>query len=267
MNGRVGDDRGVGGFTRIDTSGKSVVDYLLTTPTTFAMIRDICMHEKVPESDQLPNSFSMACNGEVENKSRSEECTTWHSHYKHMWDKSSLENLVPTLKDDLSSKYYKCCKASIVNLENTNDVASKFSTYFDQACQRLFHVKSTNMHNHTRPRWFDAECRAKRTETIKAGERVITKGDETNLLQSCREYRAIKQKKQRTFEQSCIQKIEETFGTNRSNLWKILNDYLPVQIIQICIVMTTFIVILKAWHSMSFISILITITNRMLFDT
>ena len=214
MNGRVGDDQGVGGFTRIDTTGKSVVDYLLTTPTTFAMIRDFCIHNKVPESDHLPISFSMAYKGESENKSRSEECTTWHSHYKYMWDKSSLENLVPTLKDDISSKYYECYKASIVNLDNTNDVASKFSTYFSQACQRLFDVKSTkvNRHNHTRPRWFDAECRAKRTEAIKAGERVITKDDETNLLQSCREYRAIKQKKQRIFEQSCFQKIKDTFS-------------------------------------------------------
>ena len=229
MNGRVGDDRGVGGFTRIDTTGKSVVDYLLTTPTTFTMIRDFCIHNKVPESDHLPISFSMAYKGESENKSRSEECTTWHSHYKYMWDKSSLENLVPTLKDDISSKYYECYKASIVNLDNTNDVASKFSTYFNQACQRLFDVKSTkvNRHNHTRPRWFDAECRAKRTEAIKAGERVITKDDETNLLQSCGEYRAIKQKKQRIFEQLCIQKIEDTFRTNRSNLWKILNRLSP----------------------------------------
>ena len=265
MNGRVGHDRGVGGFTRIDTTGKSVVDYLLTTPPTFAMIRDFCIHNKVPESDI---SFSMAYKGESENKSRSEECTTWHSHYKYMWDKSSLQNLMPTLKDDISSKYCECYKASIVNLDNTNDVASKFSTYFNQACQRLFDGKSTkvNRHNHTRPWWFDAKCRAKRTEAIKAGERVITKDDETNLLQSCREYRAIKQKKQRIFEQSCIQKIKDTFRTNRSNLWKILN-ILPVQITQTCLVMTTFIVILEAWHSVSLILILITITNRMLFDT
>ena len=188
-NGRVGDDWGIGGFTRIDTTGKSVVDYLLTTPTTFSMIRDFCIHNKVPESDHLPISFSMSYKGEAEKKTRSEEYTTWHSHSKYTWDKSSLENLVPTLKDDISSKYHECYKASIVNLDNTNDVASIFSSYFNQACQRLFHVKSTkvNRHNHRMPRWFDAECRAKRTEAIKAGERVFTKDDETNLLQSCRE--------------------------------------------------------------------------------
>ena len=46
-----------------------------------------------------------------------------------MWDKSSLENLVPTLMDDISSKYYECYKASIVNLDNTHEFVSKFSTY------------------------------------------------------------------------------------------------------------------------------------------
>ena len=77
----------------------------------------------------------------------------------------------------------------MVTLDKTDTVASKFNSYISQACQRLFQVKSTkvNRHKQGRPRWYDAECRAKRVEAIKAGEHVTTKEEENILLQSCRE--------------------------------------------------------------------------------
>ena len=78
-----------------------------------------------------------------------------------------------------------------------------------------------------RPRWYDTECRAKRAEAIKAGEHVTTKDEENILLQSFREYGAIKQKKQWMYQQTCIHKIEKTFKTNRLNIWKVLNELSP----------------------------------------
>ena len=112
---------------------------------------------------------------------------------------------MPTLTDDTSNIYYQHYKRSVSNLENTNVVASNFSVYFNQACERTFDLKSTRksrQHN-TRPRWYDVECRMKRAEAIKAGERVTTMEEETILYQSCREYRALKQKKQRIYEKRC----------------------------------------------------------------
>ena len=49
----------------------------------------------------------------------------------------------------------------------------------------------------------------KRAEAIKAGERVTTVEEETILHQACREYRALKQMKQRIYKKKCEQKIED----------------------------------------------------------
>ena len=40
LNGRIGHDRGIGEFTRDDTTGKSVVDYAIGTPKLFNLVRD-----------------------------------------------------------------------------------------------------------------------------------------------------------------------------------------------------------------------------------
>ena len=68
----------------------------------------------------------------------------------------------------------------------------------------------------------------KRADAIKDGERVTTMEEETILHQSCREYRALKQKKQRIYKKKrCAQKIEEIFMNDKSNLWKALNKLSP----------------------------------------
>ena len=57
-----------------------------------------------------------------------------------------------------------------------------------------------------RPRWYDVECRMKRAEAIKAGERVTTMEEETILHQACRGYRALKQMKQRIYKKKYVSK-------------------------------------------------------------
>ena len=60
VNGRMGADLGVGGYTRVDTTGKRPVDYLLATLVTFTMITDLRIHPKTPESGHLPISFNIS---------------------------------------------------------------------------------------------------------------------------------------------------------------------------------------------------------------
>ena len=244
VNGRIGSDLGGGGFTRSDTTGRSVVNYLLTTPTTFAMIKYFHIYPKYPELDHLPTGFSITCDTTSDDDPGKQEFATWHPHVRYIWDKSSLANMVPNLKDSMSDSYYESYKSSMVNLDKTDTVESKLNSYISQACQRLFQVKSTkvNRHKQGRPRWYEAECRAKRAEAFKAGEHVTTKTEENILLQSCCEYRAIKQKKQRMYQQTCIHKIEETWKNRGSR------------------VTTNFFAILKVWRNIDMIIILITLT-------
>ena len=59
LNGRVGDDKGAGGYTRVDENGSGVLDYVLGTPSIFMMVNNFEIHDKFPESDHLPVLFSL----------------------------------------------------------------------------------------------------------------------------------------------------------------------------------------------------------------
>ena len=51
LNGRVGNDKGIGELTRVDTTGCSTVDYMICNPELFDVIKDFTNLPKVPESD------------------------------------------------------------------------------------------------------------------------------------------------------------------------------------------------------------------------
>ena len=51
INGRLGRDKCIGDFTRVDTTGCSTVDYMICNPNLFQCIRDFAVESKLPESD------------------------------------------------------------------------------------------------------------------------------------------------------------------------------------------------------------------------
>ena len=77
-------------------------------------------------------------------------------------------------------------------MESSNQVASKFDKYINQAIGRVCDVIKDKPHKQRGPIWFDKECKIKRHLVIKAGERVKTKDNNVNLVNRCCEYRAIK---------------------------------------------------------------------------
>ena len=66
-----------------------------------------------------------------------------------------------------------------------------------------------------------------RAEAISAGERATTMEEETVLYQSCRQNTTLKQKKQRIYQQKCVQNTEESFRNDKPNLWNELNKLVP----------------------------------------
>ena len=58
LNGRLGRDRGIGCFTRDDTTGRSVVDYAI-------IIDYFEVLHKFPESDHRPVSLSLTCSSSI----------------------------------------------------------------------------------------------------------------------------------------------------------------------------------------------------------
>ena len=173
----------------------------------------------------MPVCVKLACKTEIECGKQNANYSWWYPHYKYCWDKENLKNLVNTLTDDISAAHHITHKGSMANLEGIDNVTSKFCNYINQACQRTFDLKEIKVRKRysARPAWYDQECRHKRAEVVKVGERAITEAQINALMDKCGEYRALKQSKLRDFRKRCCILIKETLNSDKSNIWKVLN--------------------------------------------
>ena len=114
---------------------------------------------------------------------------------------------------------------SLAELTNTNAVAENLNDYVMQACNRACELKPARAPGMKKPLpWYDEECKSKRAEAIKAGERVENYLDRQNLFEKCQQYRSCKQRKRRNFHSECLKRIEYTYRYDKSNLWSVLNE-------------------------------------------
>lgn len=69
VNCRCGGNKGVGDSMTVDTTGSSVVDYVVSTPIIMGQFKNVKICSKLPESDPLPVIFSLKCNTEAKPES------------------------------------------------------------------------------------------------------------------------------------------------------------------------------------------------------
>ena len=217
FNGRIGDDHGVGQFSRDDTTGRSVVDYAIGTPVIFNQIDSFKVLVKFPESDHSALSISLPIKSDI-SCNDTKVGPEWTTIHKYTWSQMALEDLQAAMLDDNSIPYYD----EMIEYD-TDIVANKFDQYIAQACDRVSTKVPCVRRNEKGPAWYDSECRPKRSQAIEAGERVTGPEQKQRQLAACREYRATKQRKQRTYIKKCIDDIKCTFMTNRTDMWRTIS--------------------------------------------
>ena len=74
------------------------------------------------------------------------------------------------------------------------------------------------------PKWYDRELRLKRSLAIRAGESVYDGTGSGDLLTHCREYRSMKQRKQREYKRKCLENIEYAYKHDKQSMWKVLKN-------------------------------------------
>ena len=224
MNGRCGADQGVGKYTRVDPSGFSVIDYVLCNVEAHPYITNFQVADKFPESDHIPLILSLNLTYRAPVTSLPSE-NTWTPIYKFVWHHSHLEIIKHTLTDHMSISYWNDFRNSIIDRRDVDCVATAYTDYFSQACYRACGIKRVKPRQRPGPGWFDAECRAVRTQAVRAGSAVITANDRDKHIDLCRRYRALKQRKKRAFISKRTVEIEAAFLSNKTQLWRLLSKY------------------------------------------
>ena len=93
FNGRLGQDRGIEEYTRDDTTGRSVVDYVMGTPLLFLMSNGFRVLPKFPESDHKAIAFQTNCRSITRNLEVKEE-NNWKSMYKYTFTPGHRKELL-----------------------------------------------------------------------------------------------------------------------------------------------------------------------------
>ena len=220
INGRVGQDKGIGNFTRVDTTGRSTVDYMICNPEFLSIIHDFMIEPKFPESDHCGLSIKIHC--KARNTSNVETSySDWASLKKYRWSSNALLNLNYVMNDAISEQHREEFLAALSELKDTDLVAELFSAYLSQAVDRVCTGATiTNRAKSNGAPWFDRECRDKRSIAIKAGHRVECDKDKENQIKACKDYRAHKQRKRRQYYNNCTRTIVDVYESNRSDVWK-----------------------------------------------
>ena len=223
INGRLGSDKGIGAFTRVDTTGCSTVDYMLCNPELFSQITYFKVEQKVPESDHCGLAIAIKGKTPIESNAFDNE-SDWICHKKYLWSAADLQSLQVMITDNQSLKYRQALINALVELDDINTVASHSSHYVTQAVDHVCRISTANKAKNSGAPWFDKECREKRALAIQAGHRVECAQDRQMQIKACQLYRAHKQRKRRQYYNNCVLGILDTYECDRSKLWKTIES-------------------------------------------
>ena len=151
----------------------------------------------------------------------------WDTQWQYKWSEYELPNVKLSLCDDLSFHNHLKILEALSERECTIGVAVALNTYIVQACKRACYV--TRYHSESPksirgPRWYDKESRIKRSQAVKAGERIVTSEQRVEMLDKCKEYPTCNKRKKRADKNAVIAQLEQSFANNRCDMWHALNS-------------------------------------------
>ena len=232
-NGRLGKDKTKGRYTRLETTGKSVVDYVLCTPDVFVEMSNFDIKPKLPESDHCIVCYSIPMNNNINKfktgpETNDLEPVLFTKNWRYMWNEENLVQFKEAFYSDSETKEkYKLFLESMSELKNVNEIALLFNQYITTPANNCCKKKMTKLKKtKTKPGWFDADCVSTRKEVVWAGVNYYNHGrpdlEKQVIMKTC-EYRRLKQRKKRAYQSNICGEIEKAKG---EYVWALLDKYL-----------------------------------------
>ena len=231
-NGRLGQDRNKGRYTRLETTGNSVVDYVLCTPDLFGEMCEFDIKPKLPESDHCMVCYSIPVNTksghlQVPKDYHDAAPVLFTRHWRYEWKEENLIQYKEAFYSDHNTinKYNKFCE-NISELKSVNEIALLFNQYIISPANICCKKKIANTKRvNVKPGWFDVDCINKRKEVVNAGVGYYNKGtkdyEDCVIMKTC-EYRSLKQRKKREYQNLLLKEIESAKG---EYMWTLLEKH------------------------------------------
>jgi exonuclease III len=214
LNGRSFQDKVVGKLTRVETTGCSVVDYLVCDAYVAEKITAFKVEEKMPESDHCALVFSLHS---TSYNVKSYSIDIGEDSFKYKWNKDSIQGMHTAFYKDQSLEDLALYKDSMGEMQNVNMVADKWLSYFtgviEQTCTKTKCKKRVNI----RAPWVDDECIELRTQI--RDTKVVNQN-----MELTRGYRKVKQRKKRAYRNKNLHVLNEACGKNSKLFWETLKS-------------------------------------------
>lgn len=234
-NGRLGSDKGIGKFTYVGSTGRSVVDYVIVSSALLKCFLKFEVSEPTILSDHCAVKFGFE-HGALLGKNhvkdlRSENKIT----KKYMWDINRKERYMATLNAEENSFL------NLINTISNSSTAADIDNSVDMFLQLMYNVcdplfakniwtkagQNKTTSKPTTNKWFDNECRLMRGrfyDQLNAYRSDNSESNGTNLVKARSEFKAIIRKKRFNFEKIKTDKLRNFHSNNPKEYWRLLKE-------------------------------------------
>jgi len=238
LNGRFGNDNGVGKYTFHGAMGSSLIDYVLSSTDLLPLVNtfNICDPNILTDHCALHFSIEMrpinfTRNG-VPNTKGSNPASLTH---RYKWDNNKTGEYINCLQSD---SFTSSLNDLMMSLENTNEHVideniATFSNIMNDVCNPLFgkvfkpNYNATHNVNKDSQLWFDDECSEKRDHFYEDLNKFRDKNSDANRKQLCKsrsEYKTIIRNKKYNVRKANTDKLINARLNNAKLYWKLLKD-------------------------------------------
>ena len=171
VNGRVGNDKGIGKCTYVGSAGKSVVDYVIASQCLFPVINTFEVSNPNLLTDHCIVQFSVILHDSVLD-AESDTSSGSFCNYRYVWKDNEVESYQNALQSEDIQGTLNDLKTNISNFTTADELNLNVKSYqetIESVCNPLFkkdisksRVQNYSTFNESNQRWFSENCKQKR---------------------------------------------------------------------------------------------------------
>ena len=233
MNGRVGNDKGVGKYTFVGRRGGSLVDYVLSSQSLISLVKTFDVQNPNIMSDHCLVHFSLEL--AVENEDRQND--DYESvGFKYKWSAERKAEFLQTLQQDDFGDRLATLNSNISACSNGIDVEQRVSDFvciIDSVAAPLFKKKvvsgndnSSFTYKNDAP-WFNDVCHDKRFyfyEMLNKYRENKTNNNRINMIQARSDYKNVLRKARYEYDKQKTMRLENARFKNAKLYWNLLKE-------------------------------------------
>ena len=233
LNGRVGDDKGVGKFTFVGSRGCSVVDYVLASQDLFEYVSTFKVHDPNILSDHCLLSFSFTFGAEPITDAIFDSYEVIDG--KFVWKAEFKDEYINRLNDDATTEQLNSLHTNISSCDDENGINScldEFVSIFNHVCAPIFKKTKqgppcNNFSFKKENPWYTEECNEKKHYFLYLLNKYReSKTDEkrVNMVKARSDYKMLLRKCWYEYDREKTNKFVSAKNKNAKLYWNMLKE-------------------------------------------